>query len=146
MPDLGLRAHSKLAQYTFTLTGAEPYPTNNCLPLTRDNVRMGLSFAFDIMGVPHLMEDETATNAFIDYMADVVGFLIPSDHRSDLTPSDRLFVPEWNYWGEEAREGSPTPDEISDALDAAFVSVGLDNPLASAGIAFMRGFEYCSLL
>jgi hypothetical protein len=104
----------------------------------RDSVLTGLRAAIAAEGIKvSEAQVQEATNAFVDYMADIVGFRMPSMHRIDLMLTQRG----WEYWPESDRQGFPNALEISDALDAAFVTLGEVEPvLAVAGIAFLTGF------
>jgi hypothetical protein len=118
-------------------------------PIARGNVEAGLAAALITDGHTYLVNpegypDPVGTNAFIDHLAEVVGFSIPSGHRSDLTPSEGVVGPDWNYWDADSNRGSeepPSPEEIVDALDAAYVALSAAGPSNAACIAFIFGFE-----
>lgn len=111
----------------------------------RSQVEAGLHLAFITDGYEHVIDPNgsvppSAINALIDYMVDTVGFRIQSMHRDDL-----IAVPgqPWHPWEDVTipADIGPAPEEIADALDAAYLSVVGESPSTAGAIAFILGFE-----
>lgn len=123
-------------------------------PLARGVIERGIAAAFLTEGLDQQVVDGTptaeATNAFIDYLYDTFGFAIPSGHRDEVNPdvvlaNDPAHVPgtvppTWDYWPDDPDRTdaeSPKPDEIAEALGAAYDAISTSaGPSCAAGIAF----------
>lgn len=113
--------------------------------VNRGQVEAGLHLALITDGYEHVIDPNgsvppSAINALIDYMVDTVGFRIQSMHRDDL-----IAVPgqPWHPWEDVTipADIGPAPEEIADALDAAYLSVVGESPSTAGAIAFILGFE-----
>lgn len=153
---LGFTVHTDIGSFDINISPSNQGPgpsgqghDGGNPPPARGNVEHGLAAAFEADGHAFLIGPDgfpnaEATNAFIDHMADVVGFRIPSGHRPDLSSPDGNVSPDWQYWEADsghAQDDAPSPTDIVDAIDAAYVAAGVDGPSNEACIAFLFGFN-----